>query len=74
MKIILDLNNSYNNYHWTDKKELEEYIKEMKNILWKHYNDYFIENENVDASDEDKNRFYDLLDMFESFEVKESDK
>ena len=73
MKIILNLDKSYNNYHWTDKKELEEYIKEMKHILWNCYNYYFIENENVDASDEDKNRFYDILDMFESFEVKESD-
>lgn len=73
MKVILDLDKSFNNYHWTDKKELEEYIKEMKRVLWTCYNYYFIENENVDASDEDKNRFYDILDMFESFEVKESD-
>lgn len=74
MKIELDLSKSYNNYHWKDKEELNDYIKSMKSILWECYNEYFIENENVDTSDEYKNRFYDILDMFEKFEIKESEK
>lgn len=70
MKVILDLKHSFNNYYWEDKKELEGYIKSSLGILWKWY-DEFIRDEYEDT--EEKTRFYDLLDMFESFEVKESD-
>lgn len=66
MKIILDLDHSFNNYHWEDKEELKEYIKSMKGILWKWY-DETIRDEYEDT--EIKTRFYDMLDMFESFEV-----
>ncbi len=68
MKIILDLNKSFNHYHWEDPKELEEYIKEMLEILWGHYIDM---QESYDPSDQEYNRMYDILDMFNSFEVKE---
>lgn len=72
MKIILDLDHSFNNYHWEDKEELEEYIKIMKEQLWKYYDMYFtMESENMieEFDDDFINRFYDILDMFESFEV-----
>ena len=68
MKIILDLEESFNHYHWEDPKELEEYIKEMLNILWKWYGETIIyEYEDTEI----KTRFYDILDMFNSFEIKE---
>lgn len=70
MKVILDLNKSFNNYHWTDKKELEDYIIEIKSVLWYLY-DKDIREKYADT--EEKTRFYDLLDMFEKFEVKECD-
>ena len=68
MKIILDLKHSYNNYHWNNKEELEDYIKYMKNELWEMYN------ETEETMSENKHdRLYDILDMFEKFEIKESD-
>jgi hypothetical protein len=74
MKIVLDLSKSYNNYHWNDTKELKDYIKYMKMVLWKYYNDY-LNDEGIytteNTSENDKDRFYDILDMFESFEVYE---
>lgn len=70
MKVILDLNKSFNNYHWEDKKELEDYIIEIKSVLWYLY-DKDIREQYADT--DEKTRFYDLLDMFEKFEVKECD-
>ena len=67
MKIVLDLKHSLNNYHWNNAKELEEYIYSCLNILWKYYQEYI--QEQYDASDEEYNRFYNLLDMFSSFEI-----
>lgn len=69
MKIILDLKNSFNNFDWESKEELEKYINEMKDILWKYYDEYFVQEDNCE--DEVKSRLYDMLDMFQSFEVKE---
>lgn len=67
MKIVLDLSKSGNHYHWEDKKELEEYINSMKNILWRLYESM---QDDYDASDEEYNRLYDILDMFSVFEIK----
>lgn len=67
MKIILDLSRSGNHYNWEDKKELEEYINSMKNILWRLYESM---QDDYDASDEEYNRLYDILDMFSVFEIK----
>ena len=68
MKVVLDLKKSFNNYYWKDKEELEDYIKYMKNELWEMYN------ETEETMSENKHdRLYDILDMFESFEIKESD-
>ena len=67
MKIVLDLSKSGNHYLWEDKKELEEYINSMKNILWRLYESM---QDDYDASDEEYNRLYDILDMFSVFEIK----
>ena len=67
MKIVLDLSKSDNHYHWEDKKELEKYINSMKNILWRLYESM---QDDYDASDEEYNRLYDILDMFSVFEIK----
>lgn len=68
MKIILDLKHSYNNYYWNSKEELEDYIKYAINELWEMYS------ETEETMSENKHdRLYDILDMFEKFEVKESD-
>lgn len=67
MKIVLDLSGSGNHYNWEDKKELEEYINSMKNILWRLYESM---QDDYDASDEEYNRLYDILDMFSVFEIK----
>ena len=69
MKIELDLSKSINNYHWKDKEELKEHISNMINELWKLYNEM---GENM--SDDEYNRLYDILDMFNKFEIKESEK
>lgn len=66
MKVILDLKKSFNNYYWKDKEELEDYIKYMKNELWEMYN----ETDEI-MSENKHDRLYDILDMFEKFEVKE---
>ena len=68
MKVVLDLKKSFNNYHWIDKEELEDYIKYMKNELWEMYN----ETDEI-MSENKHDRLYDILDMFEKFEVKECD-
>lgn len=68
MKIELDLNKSFNNYHWKDKKELSNYIESMVSELWGLYNEM---GENM--SDDEYNRLYDILDMFNNFEIKESE-
>lgn len=71
MKVVLDLKKSFNNYHWEDKEELEAYILYMKQVLWEFYKE---ESENgADMEDNILFRLYDILDMFEKFEVKESD-
>lgn len=68
MKIILDLKHSYNNYYWTNKEELEDYIKYAINELWEMYN------ETEETMSENKHdRLYDILDMFNSYEIKESE-
>ncbi len=72
MKIILDLENSFNNFYWTNKEELKEYIVGSLDILWKFYNEFFVEEEFYD--DEVKDRLSMILDTFTSFEIKESDK
>ena len=66
MKIVLDLKKSFNNYHWKNEEELKDYIKYMKNELWEMYG----ETEDI-MSDNKHDRLYDILDMFESFEIKE---
>lgn len=68
MKIVLDLKKSFNNYHWKNEEELKDYIKYMKNELWEMYN----ETDEI-MSDNKHDRLYDILDMFEKFEVKECD-
>lgn len=74
MKVILDLNKSFNHYYWEDKEELKEYIESMLDVLWKYYRDN-IQDDN-DPNDEIYVKFYDILDMFNSFTIenKESDK
>ena len=66
MKVVLDLKKSFNNYHWKNEEELKDYIKYMKNELWEMYE----ETEDI-MSDNKHNRLCDILDMFESFEIKE---
>lgn len=68
MKIELDLSKSINNYHWEDKEELKEHIFNMINELWELYN----ETEEI-MSVEKHNRLYDILDMFNKYEIKESE-
>lgn len=67
MKVVLDLKHSFNNYDWNNSKELEEHIYNCLNTLWKYYQDNI--QEQYDASDEEYIRFYDLLDMFSSFDI-----
>lgn len=67
MKILLDLNKSFSNRYWVDSVELEDYIKYMKNVLWEFHD------KAGDVDDNEYERLYDILDMFESFEIKESD-
>ena len=38
MKIILDLKDSYNNYHWNNEIELRDYINYMVETLWNFHN------------------------------------
>ena len=64
MKIILDLDKSFNNYNWESEEELEKYIQYMKNELWEMYN----ETEEI-MCDNKHNRLYDILDMFNSFKI-----
>lgn len=68
MKVVLDLKKSFNNYHWKNEEELKDYIKYMKNELWEMYD----ETDEI-MSDNKHDRLYDILDMFESFEIKECD-
>ena len=74
MKITLDLKKSFNHYHWEDKEELKEYIEHTLEVLWKYYQDNIQDDNN--PSDEIYVRYYDILDMFNSFEIqdRESDK
>lgn len=63
MKIVLDLTYSINNYDWTDADKLKEHIENnIKPILWELYDD-----ENISV--EERNRLYDLLDMFNIYEI-----
>lgn len=69
MKIELDLSKSFNNYHWEDKEELKYHILVMVNELWELYN-----KTEESMSVEERNKLYDILDMFNKFEIKESEK
>jgi hypothetical protein len=68
MKIILNLNKSYNNYYWKDKEELKDYIKYMLGVLWNLQRE--IANGEEDRQNEE-DRLYDILDFFEEFEIEE---
>lgn len=70
MKIELDLSKSYNNRMWTNKKELEEYINSMLQALGLLSMEL---QEECDASTIEYVALGFILDMFNSFEVKESD-
>ena len=70
MKIVLDLKYSINNYEYQDKKDLEGYIK----IMLKQLDElYFNLEQQENIEDDYLNRFYDILDMFSKYEVKEGE-
>jgi len=66
MKIILDLDHSINNYNWT-KEELEKFVLVMLDTLWALYNRDIQEDI---LTDEEKLRLYDILDMFNKYDIK----
>ena len=66
MKIVLDLKNSFNNYHWKDEKELKDYIDYMLSVLWKHQKDLADSEEDLTNLED---RLYDMLDMFNDFKI-----
>ena len=69
MKVILNLEESYSNNEWDNKKELKEFIsKYMLKTLWKLYD----RNEREEfLNEEEQNKLYDILDMFRNYEIKE---
>lgn len=72
MKVILDLNKSFNNYEWEDKKELKDFIDNyMLDTLWKFYDNNNLESGSDLLTDEEINKLYDILDMFRNYEIKE---
>lgn len=74
MKVILDLKHSFNNYEWDDVKELKDFIDNyMLDTLWKFYDKNNFESGSDLLTDEETNKLYDILDMFRSYEIKESD-
>ncbi len=74
MKIILDLDKSFNNYDWEDKKQLKDFVDNyMLDTLWKFYDKNNFESDSNYLSDEEINKLYDILDMFRDYEIKESD-
>ena len=63
MKIVLDLKKSLNNYDWNNIEELKKHIEnDIKPMLWELY-----DSENISV--EEQNRLYDLLDMFNVYEI-----
>jgi hypothetical protein len=66
MKVVLDLSKSINNYLYQDKDDLDGYIKSMLKRLDELYRD-LEQDDNID--DDTLNRFYDILDMFSSYEI-----
>lgn len=74
MKIILDLDKSFSNYDWDNKKELKDFIDNyMLDILWKFYDKNNLESGNDYLTEEEVNKLYDILDMFRNYEIKEGD-
>ena len=71
MKIELDLNKSYSNNEWDNKRELKEFIdKYMLKTLWKLID----RNEKIQfLSEEEQNKLYDILDMFREYKIKGGD-
>lgn len=68
MKIELQLDKSFNNSHWNNKEELKDYIEYMKLVLWDLYGDF---DTNDRLTENELMRLYDILDMFEKYEIKE---
>lgn len=68
MQIILNLNKSFNNYHWNNKEELKNYIIYMLSILYEHKKELANNEEDMQNLED---RLYDILDMFTSYEIKE---
>lgn len=67
MKIVLDLKHSYNNYEWENKEDLKDFIDNiLKSDLWELYNSNLLD---TDLQD----RLYDILDMFNKYEIIESE-
>lgn len=66
MKVVLDLSKSINSYLYQDKDDLDGYIKSMLKRLDELYRD-LEQDDNID--DDTLNRFYDILDMFSSYEI-----
>lgn len=68
MKIVLDLSKSINNYNWLFKDNLKEHINETLDLL-----DELLlelkEQDKLHIEDTTLNRFYDILDMFSSYEI-----
>lgn len=74
MEVILDLKHSFSNYEWDDAKELKDFIDNyMLDTLWKFYDKNNLESGSDLLTDEEINKLYDILDMFRSYEIKESD-
>jgi hypothetical protein len=70
MKIVLDLDKSLNNNKWENKEDLINFMHIAFNDLWGLYEKL----ENVDGiEDTERNRFYDILDMFSGFSVIEEE-
>ena len=71
MKIELNLNESYSNNEWDNKRELKEFIdKYMLKTLWK------LIDRNEDKqflTEEEQNKLYDILDMFREYRIKGGD-
>ena len=72
MKIILNLEKSMSNYEWETEEELKDFIDNyMLKTLWEFYNKNDLEHNENNLSEEEQNKFYDILDMFRNYEIKE---
>ena len=70
MKIVLNLENNIDNFMVENKEELKKYIEDMKDIFNKLYEDTRDDGDRYDfVSDEEHNRFYDILVFFEKYEI-----